>query len=119
MFVEFSQTWEGANELCGSASSGRAVLTSIHSTEENDYVYSLFNYKSGLDAWLGGYLDSSGNWAWLDGSLFDVANWATGEPTGEAPLSIVMYGKTGAQPRAWTVEPPANKVIGSVCAHTP
>merc|ERR1719500_2465686 len=50
MNVEFTQTWQGANELCISASSGRATLTSIHSQEENEHVYSLFSYKAGLNA---------------------------------------------------------------------
>ena len=43
MFVEFNQTWEGANTLCGSASSGKATLVSIQSQDENDHVESLFN----------------------------------------------------------------------------
>ena len=69
MFVEFNQTWEGAITLCGSASSGRATLVSIQSQDENDHVESLFNYKDGLNAWLGGYL------TWLDGSTFEYLSF--------------------------------------------
>ncbi len=119
MFVEFNQTWEGANTLCGSASSGKATLVSIQSQDENDHVESLFNYKDGLIAWLGGYLTSTGSYAWLDGSTFEYSNWATGEPIGETPQSIMMYGRSGSQPGKWSAEPPAAGISGSVCAHIP
>ena len=119
MNVEFTQTWQGANALCISASSGRATLTSIHSQEENEHVYSLFSYKAGLNAWLGGYLDSTGAWAWLDGSPFDYSNWATGAPNETAPQRIMMYGKTGSEPEKWNTEAPTNGVVDSVCSHTP
>ena len=60
MFVEFQTSWEGANTLCGDASGGKATLTSINSQDENDHVESLFNYKNGLTAWIGGSTTSKG-----------------------------------------------------------
>ena len=118
MYIEKRDPWEAANTLCCSASRGKADLVSIQSQDENDHVESLFNYKDGLNAWLGGYLTSNGSYAWRDGSTFEYSNWATVEPNGGTPHSIMMYGRAGAQPGKWIAEPPTAGISGFVCAHT-
>ena len=89
----------------------------IQSQDENDYVQSLFNYKDGLNVWIGGYLTSTGAWAWKDGSVFNYSNWASGYPKGAAPRSIMMYGRAGSEPGKWIDEAPTTLVTGSVCSY--
>ena len=104
---------------------GRATLVSIHSQEENDFVESLFNYKNGLNAWIGGYT-SPANWNWQDGSVFDYTNWAAG--TEYKPIGfidgIMMNGRAGSQPGnsleepgKWINKDPNTQVTGLVCAY--
>ena len=130
LYLEVEKEW---NRTECSYWSSKSKLVSIHSQDENDYVESLFNYKSGLSAWTGGYLNpSTGAWAWIDGSAFDYSNWATGEPTGSAPKSIMMYGRAGPEPGKWNDEHPTaectyepttdttectTKVAGFVCSY--
>ena len=117
LYIEQEQDWDGAKDACSYWSS-KSQLVSIHNLGENEYIYSLFNYKNGLNAWTGGYLNpDTGVWAWLDGSTFDYSNWASGEPTGEAPQNIMMYGRAGPEPGKWADEPPSNKVFGYVCSY--
>ena len=96
----------------------KATLVSIQSQEENDHVYSLFNYKNGLNAWIGGYeIGNTGAWAWQDGSVFDYSNWNTGEPNNVNPgESIYMYGRDGPQPGKWN-DANTNFKSGYVCSY--
>ena len=96
---------------------GRATLVSIHSQEENDFVESLFNYKNGLNAWIGGY-SSPTNSKWHDGSVFDYSNWAS--DTERKPIGfmgIMMYGRAGSQPGKWINKDLNTRVTGLVCSH--
>ena len=119
LYIETEQDWDEAKDGCSYWSS-KSQLVSIQSQEENDYVYSLFDYKNGLNAWLGGYLNpNTGAWAWLDGSTFDFPNWAPGEPVEPVePLeAIMMYGRAGPEPGEWAAEPPSTKIVGYVCSY--
>jgi len=120
-FIEAKYTWKDANGLCGMSSRTKARLASIHSQEENDHVESLFNYKDGLNAWIGGYINSEGDWAWIDGSAWTgYTNFAKDEPNGLAPQSIMMYGRAGVEPFKWNDEPPTMAEFnGMVCSYSP
>ena len=89
---------------------------SIHSQEENEFVESLFNYKDGLNAWIGGY-STLANWAWQDGSVFVYTNWARGTEWKPPSGFIMMYGRAGSQPGKWINKHPNTQVTGLVCAH--
>ena len=116
MHLEINDDWDDDGEHCRYWDS-KATLVSIQSQDENDYVYSLFNYKNGLNAWIGGYKTSTGAWAWQDGSVFEYSNWASGEPNGAAPQSIMMYGRGGSQAGRWNDEAPRTRINGYVCAY--
>ena len=77
------------------ASSAGGYLATIHSAEENAFVWWLASegVASGISGdnhpaaalWLGGYQTNTndepdGNWAWSNGEVWDYANWAPGEP---------------------------------------
>merc|ERR1719154_605070 len=110
MFVESFRTRSRAVEYCRDSSAARATLASIGSRAENDFIYSLFNYKNGLNAWIGGTLDRTNEWAWADGNFWNpngYDNWDRGEPNnwrGNNKLKLVaedkifMYGRTGRGP---------------------
>ena len=117
LWIEQSNDWDDDGEKCRYWDS-KATLVSIQSQEENDHVYSLFDYKNGLIAWIGGYETSTGAWAWKDGSVFAYSNWASGEPnyvnTGQA---IYMYGRAGPQPGSWDDTISTTFQTGMVCSY--
>ena len=121
-YVEATYDWEGANDLCAMMSAGKAVPASISSQAENDYVASLFDYKNGLDAWIGGTYLSSNMWAWVDGSSWTgYTNWNDGEPTNVATDDkIVMYGRSSIGPLgSWKAMDDSTRITGFVCEYKP
>ena len=56
----------------------QAKLVSIHSFDENQFVFGL----SGPGAWLGSRRDPTNpqNWVWADGTDWDYINWGPGRP---------------------------------------
>ena len=122
MYVESLRTWTSADQLCRDSSRGKARLASIHDQMENNFVKSLFNYKNGLNAWIGGYLNTSERtWARIDGSEWTgLTNWGNEEPNGGVgtPQSIMMYGRTGSEPFKWSDANPLDKINGLLCSHT-
>ena len=121
MFVEAKYHWNNAIRHCRDSSEGKATLASIHSQEENNYIESLFDYKDGLNAWIGGYVNSDGNWAWIDGSAWTgYTNFAKNEPNGLPPQSIMMYGRAAEEPFKWNDEAPSMAEFnGLVCSYSP
>merc|ERR1719397_1442150 len=69
-------SWTEANMTCV----GLGVeLASVHSLEENTFLYNLCG--SGSDCWIGLTDEQAeGDWEWTDGSEFDYSNWRSGEP---------------------------------------
>ena len=63
----------------------REDLVSVHSQEENDFVFNLLENGEG---WLNGFF-LNGNWIWLDGTAWDYKNWAKDEP-GEVNFNLKM-----------------------------
>jgi len=54
-------------------------FVSIHSQEQNDFLYSMTTDSS---TWIGlSRAESSASWTWADGSNLDFINWKSGEPT--------------------------------------
>jgi len=69
-------TWTEAHTTCV----GLGVeLASIHSIEEDTFIYNVCGYTN--DCWIG-LTDEQveGVWIWSDGSIFNYANWANNEP---------------------------------------
>jgi len=78
------------------------LLTSVHSTEENSFIYSLLRpLKSGNDeqnAWIGADLVGGNSFKWTDGTAFDYTNWLPGEPDGH---DCVYLGFSQIAPEKW------------------
>lgn len=73
-FVGEAMTWTDSVLFCEEMD---AVLTSIHSDEENQYI----NNLCGGDCWFGlNRIGDSNSWQWVDGTPFDYSNWADGQP---------------------------------------
>nr|XP_033776612.1 asialoglycoprotein receptor 1-like [Geotrypetes seraphini] len=75
-------SWVDAEAKCQSINSH---LASIHSVEENDFIYALMgkihNYKAGLAYWIGGFDTlKEGLYMWTDGSSWDFATFGSGQP---------------------------------------
>ena len=86
----------------------QADLASIHSSEENEFVYKL---GGGTRFWLGGKLD--GLWTWADGTSWNYKNWEPGQPSGgEGCLELGW-----SAPRKWNDRAcdNTNVNIGYVC----
>merc|ERR1719362_175735 len=116
-YIETPNDWDDDGENCRSLHS-KATLVSIQNQDENNHVYSLFNYKDGLNAWIGGYeIGNTKVWAWQDGSLFAYSNWASDEPNNvDGSEAIYMYGRTGPQPGRWN-DAGTSVRIGYVCSY--
>jgi len=69
-------TWDEANTTCLGLG---AELASVHSQEENTYLYILCGSEN--KCWLG-FTDAAveGDWEWSDGSDIVFTNWEKGEP---------------------------------------
>uniref|UniRef100_A0A803T745 C-type lectin domain-containing protein n=1 Tax=Anolis carolinensis TaxID=28377 RepID=A0A803T745_ANOCA len=64
-----------------------AHLASIHSTEENDFIFHLMgmplNYTQGKAYWIGAHdTFKEGNFVWTDGSRFDFQTFPPNQPNG-------------------------------------
>ena len=58
-----------------------AHLTSIHSAEENQFIYDSYGGKAGGDIWIGGKRQGD-SYSWLDGTPWDYQNWSPKNPSG-------------------------------------
>merc|ERR1719419_650910 len=69
-------TWDEANTTCLGLG---AELASVHSLEENTYLYILCGTEN--SCWIG-FTDAAveGKWEWSDGRNVEFTNWENGEP---------------------------------------
>ncbi|XP_072554043.1 ladderlectin-like [Paramormyrops kingsleyae] len=74
-------SFDVAESTCSQTSG--AHLVSVHSSQENEDVFSLLGSASSAPRiWLGGYRDGqSNNFIWKDGSNWDYQNWVPGQPS--------------------------------------
>ncbi|XP_030077800.1 lectin [Microcaecilia unicolor] len=75
-------SWGDAEATCRSLSSH---LASIHSAEENEFIYVLMgkihNHTTGESYWIGGHdIFKEGDYMWTDGSKWDYATFGYGQP---------------------------------------
>jgi len=67
-----------------------ADLSSIQSSEENDFLSGL--YAGSEHAWIGlNDKVSQWTWEWSDGSVVDYTNWRSGEPSSNSERCVVIY----------------------------
>ena len=58
-------------------------MTSIHLSEENDFINILINTSATIQVWIGGTdADQEDQWKWTDGSDWDFLNWVSDQPDG-------------------------------------
>ncbi|CAH1779946.1 unnamed protein product [Owenia fusiformis] len=77
--------------------SNGGALASIHSQEEQDFLWGLIRPTSFEKVYIGlNELDQNG-WLWIDRTPTDYVNWNKGEPNdwGGAERCVNMYSKTG------------------------
>ncbi|XP_078237374.1 synaptotagmin-17 isoform X3 [Pogona vitticeps] len=85
-YFPINKTWAEADLYCAEFSIGlkSAKLVSIHSWEENVFVYDLVNSRvPGIptDIWMGlNDLRQESNYEWTDGSLYDYNYWDGNQP---------------------------------------
>lgn len=76
----------------------KSSLVSIHSDEENQFIYSHIQPNSAQAQWIGLIRSSSGEFLWSDGSTTSYFNWDSGEPNNGANgdencVEMVMHSK--------------------------
>ncbi len=82
-------------------------LASIHSLDEDNFVFSLVSGTAFWEAqitgkpreygpWIGGVKLSDGDWSWSDGTPFNYTNWAANEPDNDQGVenNIQFFGHT-------------------------
>ncbi|XP_050955936.1 C-type lectin domain family 19 member A isoform X2 [Labeo rohita] len=85
-FFPLNRTWAEADLYCAEFSNGHksAKLTSIHSWEENVFVYDLVNSRvPGIptDIWIGLHdRRQEGTMEWTDGSSYEYSYWDGNQP---------------------------------------
>ena len=84
ILVQSSYYWTDADLHCRGLG---ANLTSIHSKEENDFIFSL---ASNYDIWIGGTLESYQQWRSTDGSSWDYEYWIADQPSYGGDDSVSM-----------------------------
>jgi len=69
-------SWSNATVYCEEMG---AALTSIHSSGENEFLWSEFGA-----GWIGlSDADNETFWKWVDGSKINYVNWVPGEPNND------------------------------------
>ncbi|KAL9974664.1 hypothetical protein ACROYT_G011727 [Oculina patagonica] len=85
-------SWSAAKSQCESLGS---ILATIHSGEENNFVYTLIT----KNAWIGGNdIDSEGAWVWEDGESWGgFTSWNSGEPNNDynEDCLVMIYSLAG------------------------
>ncbi|TRY87751.1 hypothetical protein DNTS_015677 [Danionella cerebrum] len=91
-FFPLNRTWAEADLHCSEFSNGHksAKLTSIHSWEENVFVYDLANTRlPGIptDIWIGLHdRRQEGTMEWTDGSNYEYSFWDGNQPDNGIPV---------------------------------
>ncbi|CAJ0952981.1 unnamed protein product, partial [Mesorhabditis belari] len=101
-------TFDEAEAYCASR---KGHLVSIHSQEENDFVWKLAkNFPANRSFWIGlkRNLDKGNAFEWTDGSSVDFTNWMVGEP--DSYTHAVLWNDKGK----WGVDPP-NEEFQFIC----
>ncbi|XP_075763316.1 snaclec alboaggregin-A subunit alpha-like isoform X2 [Pelodiscus sinensis] len=108
--VMTTKTWEKAETECKDLVEG-AHLASVHSAEENNFIYYLMgtpnNDKKKEGYWLGAHRDSQGQtqdkapWRWTDGSAWDYSNFGTGKPDSITGENVVASGNFDKDAITW------------------
>ncbi|VDO71258.1 unnamed protein product [Heligmosomoides polygyrus] len=112
-------TFDEAEKACKAQ---KGHLASIHSKEENDFIYGLAKKslpKVNHDdlCWIG-LRKSSKGWTWTDGSSTNYTNWAPGQPNNvnKAENCAQLYNVDNFKsPKKWNDYPCTKKVCGYVC----
>ncbi|CAJ0923540.1 unnamed protein product, partial [Mesorhabditis belari] len=101
-------TFDEAEAYCASR---KGHLVSIHSQEENDFVWKLAkNFPANRSFWIGlkRNPDKGNAFEWTDGSSVDFTNWMVGEP--DSYTHAVLWNDKGK----WGVDPP-NEEFQFIC----
>lgn len=88
-----SKNWHDAKQSCVDKG---AVMSSVHSSTENEEIKSLFSRESCGSMWLGMQRDKNKsvkefNDKWVDGSSANYWNWNSGEPNNMSQDCMQMY----------------------------
>jgi hypothetical protein len=84
-----------------------AQLASIHSADENAFVYRLATStldltKTCVNMWMGGTNTQQFDWRWSDGTKWDHATWSRGQPDNykDKEHCLQMYNAHGCHRKA-------------------
>ena len=67
-------TWDAARASCQAQINGD--LASVPDEATNEFLKDKFT-----QGWIGGHLDSNGDWAWSDGTPWGYTSWSSGNPS--------------------------------------
>ncbi|XP_055506911.1 C-type lectin domain family 19 member A [Leucoraja erinacea] len=112
-FFPVTKTWAEADLYCAEFSNGlrSAKLASVHSWEENVFVYDLVNSRvPGIptDIWIGLHdRRVEGNFEWTDGTTYEYSYWDGNQPDDEKQLvheeedCVQMWFRQNSALRSW------------------
>ncbi|XP_034612961.1 dromaiocalcin-1-like [Trachemys scripta elegans] len=108
--VTATKGWWKAETDCKALVEG-AHLASVHSAEENNFIYQLMgtpkDYEKKEAYWLGGRRDSQGqlegegSWRWTDGSAWHYHNFGNGKPDRITAETFVASWKLDQDAITW------------------
>ena len=93
---------------------GHLVTCTIE--EENSFVRTNIIPCGGTDdtAWMGGVLDSAGNWSWSTSESWAYQNWLPSEPNEVSPQAAVCFDTSATQECGWADYDSSESIDGYV-----
>ena len=67
-----------------------AHLASVHSEDENEFIYNSYQAEAGGDIWIGG-IKKGDSYSWLDGTPWNYQNWSPGNPSGGSEKCLEIF----------------------------
>ena len=81
-------TWDAARASCQAQINGD--LASVPDEATNEFLKDKFT-----QGWIGGHLDSNGDWAWSDGTPWGYTSWSSGNPSRFSAVKRSIGSTTG------------------------
>ena len=85
-------TWDAARAACQGQSQINGDLASVPDEATNEFLKSL-----GI-GFIGGHLDSNGDWAWSDGTPWGYTSWKPDNPSNNGAIKLENIGWNDIQP---------------------
>ena len=82
-------------------------MVSIHTEEENQFIFDSFHDRAERSIWIGAMKVSS-SWTWSDGTVWGYSKWGHDSPSGDGDCAEMTTEFTWDSEREWNDVPCAD-----------